>query len=134
MDHERAAADRGAVDPFRNIFVWAATLDALLTPPSYSSKVSNAEVFTRALCMRSDPQRVAADAANHLTVGLLQGTGFALAGVIVGLVTSVVLRHPTGFLAGIAVFVWLFMRAKERNRSPKYLEPGRPDSGADDRR
>jgi hypothetical protein len=83
--------------------------------------------------MRSDRQRVAADAANHVAIGLLQGTGFALAGVIVGLITSVVLHHPTGFLAGIAVFVWLFMRAKQRNRNPRYLEPGRPDSGTHDR-
>jgi predicted benzoate:H+ symporter BenE len=68
--------------------------------------------------MRPDPQRIA-DAANHVTVGLLQGIGFALAGVIVGAVTSMVLRHPTGFLAGIAVFAWLFMRAKKVNRSPR---------------
>lgn len=67
--------------------------------------------------MRPDPQRLAADAANHLTIGLLQGIGFAVAGVIVGLVTSMVLRHPTGFLAGIAVFIWLFMRARKRSRN-----------------
>jgi hypothetical protein len=75
--------------------------------------------------MRPDPRRIAADAANHVTIGLLQGTGFALAGVIVGLVTSMVLRHPTGFLAGVAVFVWFFMRAKKGNRNP-----GQPGSGA----
>ena len=84
--------------------------------------------------MRPNPQRVAADAAGHLAIGLLQGAGFALAGVIVGLITSVVLRHPAGFLAEIAVSVWLFVRVKERNRNALYLKSGRPDSGADDRR
>jgi hypothetical protein len=65
--------------------------------------------------MRPDPQRIAADAANQLTIGFLQGAGFALAGVIVGLVVSVVLHHPTGFLAGVAVNAWLLLRAKKRN-------------------
>jgi protein-S-isoprenylcysteine O-methyltransferase Ste14 len=67
--------------------------------------------------MRPDPQRIAADAANHVTIGFLQGTGFALAGVIVGLVISMLLRHPAGFLAGVAFFAWLFVRAKRRNRN-----------------
>jgi hypothetical protein len=83
--------------------------------------------------MRPDPRRVAADAANHITVGFLQGAGFALAGVIVGLVSSIVLRHAMGFLAGIAFFLWLFMRANKRNRNPGYLEPRQSGSAADDR-
>jgi hypothetical protein len=66
--------------------------------------------------MPPDPQRIAADAANHVTIGFLQGAGFALAGIIVGLVVSVVLRHPTGFLAGVALLAWLFMRAKKGSR------------------
>ena len=75
--------------------------------------------------MKPDPKRLAGDAASHITIGLLQGLGFALAGVIVGFVSTVVLHHPTGFLAGIAVFVWLFMRTKKRNRT--YIE-GPPPS------
>jgi hypothetical protein len=67
--------------------------------------------------MQPDPQRIAAEAANHVTIGFLQGTGFALAGVIVGLSYQHVLRHPTGSLAGVAVFAWLFIRAKKRNRN-----------------
>lgn len=70
--------------------------------------------------MKADPKRLAEDAANHITVGLLQGLGFALAGGIVGFVSTAILRHPTGFLAGIAVFAWLFMRAKKRNQT--YIE------------
>ena len=70
--------------------------------------------------MKPDPKRFAEDAANHITIGLLQGLGFALAGVIVGFVMTAVLHHPTGFLAGIAVFVWLFVRTKKRNRT--YIE------------
>jgi hypothetical protein len=31
--------------------------------------------------MPPDPQRIAADAANHITIGFLQGAGFALAGI-----------------------------------------------------
>jgi hypothetical protein len=63
--------------------------------------------------MPPDPQRIAAEAANHVTIGLLQGAGFALAGIIVGLVVSVVLHHPTGFLVGCALFAVLFVRAKK---------------------
>jgi len=63
-----------------------------------------------------DPERIAAAAADHVTIGFLQGAGFALAGIMVGAVISVVLYHFTGFLAGVAVCVWLFMRAKKRNR------------------
>ena len=69
----------------------------------------------------------------HVTMGFLQGTGFALAGVIVGLVTTMVLHHTTGFLAGVAVFAWLFVRVKKRNRNPRYLEPRPPRSRAEDR-
>jgi hypothetical protein len=52
----------------------------------------------------------------------------------VGLITSIVLRHPTGIVAGIAVSVWLFLRAKERNRNRRHLELGHPDLGTNDRR
>jgi hypothetical protein len=52
-----------------------------------------------------------------VTIGFLQGAGFALAGIVVGLITTAVLRHTTGFLAGVALFGWLFVRAKRRTRN-----------------
>jgi ABC-type Fe3+-siderophore transport system permease subunit len=61
-----------------------------------------------------------------VTTGFLQGAGFALAAVIVGLVTTMVLHPTTGFLAGVAVFAWLFVRTKRRSRNPRYLEPRQP--------
>ena len=62
------------------------------------------------LPMRPDPRRVAAEAANHVTVGLLQGIGFAIAGVVVG------------------TWVWLFRRFRCAGR-PKAMDRIGPTNG-----
>jgi len=66
--------------------------------------------------MEHDSRRVAGMAADHVTTGFLQGTGFAIASIIVGIAATIVVRHPIGLLLSIGGIVWLFVRWRKRRR------------------
>jgi hypothetical protein len=70
--------------------------------------------------MKRDPQRIAAEAASHVTVGFLQGTGFALGSVAVGLALTAiatVLSGPGGILVALVVGLVIYKKFK-KDKSP----------------
>jgi hypothetical protein len=71
--------------------------------------------------MPSDPRRTAAMAADHVTIGFLQGAGFAAASLIVGIAATIVIRHPIGLLAGIVAAIMLVISAKRRKRRAQLM-------------
>ena len=66
-------------------------------------------------------QRMAAEAANHVSIGFLQGVGFVLAISAVGFAGAMILHHPLGLLGGLiggGFYMWRERRKRARALSP----------------